>query len=90
MSLFILPIVARDCVRFSNRIAGPVWRLRQTLRDINDGRVVRMIKLRKGDFCHELADEVNRLIEKSSDQSLDENSACEPELRVATNETAAS
>ena len=90
MSLFMLPIVARDCVRFSNRIAGPIWRLKQTLRDINDGRAVSMITLRKDDYCHEFADEVNRLVEKSSNQSFPETSACDHELRVATNETAAS
>ena len=90
MSLFLLPIVARDCVRFSNRIAGPVLRFKQTLRDINDGRAVRMIELRKDDFCHELVDEVNLLVEKNSDHSCSAISTGEPELRVATNETAAS
>jgi signal transduction histidine kinase len=90
MSLFMLPIVARDCVRFSNRIAGPIWRLKQTLRDVNDGKLVRKLKLRKDDYCQELADEVNRIVEKSSGQHLPQISACDQELRVATNESAAS
>ena len=90
MSLFVLPIVARDCVRFSNRVAGPIWRLKQTIRDINDDKDVRTIKLREGDYCVELADEVNRLIEKRCAQSFSETSASKPELRVANNESAAS
>ena len=90
MSLLMLPIVARDCVRFSNRIAGPIWRLRQTLRDVNNGQVVSPIKLRKDDFCHEVIDEVNRIVENSNKHSLPEISDTDCNLRVATNETAAS
>lgn len=90
MSLLMLPIVARDCVRFSNRIAGPIWRLKQTLRDVNDGKVVSPVKLRKDDFCFEIIDEVNRIVENSNKQCSPENCDNNLELRVANTETAAS
>ena len=89
MSLLLLPIVARDCVKFSNRVAGPVWRFRKTLRDFNDGKQVTKINLRKDDYCHELADEFNRLFESGSEQVIQSNDS-ECELRVASNESAAS
>ena len=89
MSLLVLPIVARDCVRFSNRVAGPIWRLKQALRNINDGKVIDTIVLRENDYCHELADELNRLVEKTSSQSP-VIGVGDSELRVATNESAAS
>ena len=89
MSFLVFPIVAYDCIRFSNRIAGPIWRVRQTIRDINDGEPVRMITLRKDDYCNELADEVNRLVEKRIDQSNPGVGTCDREL-VMNNETAAS
>lgn len=89
MSLLLLPIVARDCVRYSNRVAGPIWRFKKTLRDLNDGKTVNAIKLRKEDYCHELADELNRFVEKNGEQ-FPQISAGDGELRVATNESAAS
>ncbi len=89
MSLLMLPIVARDSVRYSNRIAGPIWRLKKTLRDLNDGKPVGMIKLRDDDYCQELADELNRLIENNADQ-FPQISTGVSDLRVAGNESAAS
>jgi hypothetical protein len=90
MSLLVLPIVARDCIRFSNRVAGPVWRFKQTVRDLNDDKDVRAINLRKGDYCLELADELNRLIEKHRGQSSAETSDSLPALHIADSESAAS
>lgn len=89
MSLILLPIVARDCVRYSNRVAGPIWRFQKTPRDVGDGKSVEAIQLHKEDYCQELADEVNRLLEESSDQ-FPPFGTYDIELRVATNESAAS
>jgi hypothetical protein len=89
MSLLVLPIVARDCARYSNRVAEPIWRFKQTLRDLNEGKAVEAIQLRKDDYCHELADEFNRFVEKSNAQ-FSQIGTGDSELRVATNESAAS
>ena len=58
-----LPLVLLDCLIFSNRMAGPIFRLRQALDDLNAGRPAETIHLRKGDFHADVADALNRLIE---------------------------
>ncbi|MCC7012177.1 MAG: hypothetical protein IT454_06440 [Planctomycetes bacterium] len=46
----------------THRIAGPIYRLRVTMRDITEGRLPRAIHLRKGDMLIEEADEMNRML----------------------------
>ncbi len=43
----------------SNRIAGPVYRLKKVLREIADGDLTVRIKLRKRDYLQDLAQEIN-------------------------------
>jgi methyl-accepting chemotaxis protein len=50
-------------VRFLHRIAGPLYRIEKTLKEISEGKDVEPIKLRKKDFYKTLADEVNKVIE---------------------------
>ena len=75
MSLLVLPIVFWDSIRFSHRIAGPVKRLGNDFKRLVDGEAVHPIKLRKNDFCHELAENFNRLIEQrvASDSQATDN-----------------
>ncbi len=63
MSVLLIPIVAWDSVRFSNRVAGPVWRIARSLRQLSANQKTDRIQLRKDDFCHDLADDVNRLLD---------------------------
>jgi hypothetical protein len=63
-SLLLLPIIAFDSVRLSNRFVGPVLRIRRTLRSLAKGEPVTPIRLRDNDFWHELADEVNAVAER--------------------------
>ena len=65
ISAILLPVVARDCIRFSNRIAGPMLRLQRVMSDLVDDREVEPVKCRKDDLCVGLADEFNRLVAKS-------------------------
>ena len=46
----------------SNRFVGPMYRLRNTLRQLADGESVHPIKLREKDFWIDVADDVNRVI----------------------------
>jgi len=62
-SLLVLPIVIWDVLRVSHRFAGPMVRLRHGLRDLADGKTVRPMKFREGDFWTVFADEFNRLAE---------------------------
>ena len=59
-SLIVLPVVMMDALRMSNRFVGPIYRLRQGLRDLADGKPTQPINFRDNDFWRELGDEFNR------------------------------
>ena len=63
--VLLLPVFIKDTITLSNRFAGPIVRLRESLRDWADGNPVRPINLRDGDFWQELADLFNRAVEKN-------------------------
>lgn len=46
-------------LRFSQRIAGPTYRITQSLKDVQEGKLDLRIKLRDGDFLEEIAQELN-------------------------------
>ena len=63
--LFVtLIVVGMYGVFFLHRVAGPVYRFRQTFLRLNDGEVPNLIKLREGDFFGETASEFNRLLKR--------------------------
>lgn len=57
--LLMTPIVVLDSFKLSNRFAGPVYRLRKTLREMRESGQVRPLRFRQNDFWQELADEFN-------------------------------
>ena len=59
-SIAVLPLVMLDVVRISHRFVGPIFRLRQALRQAADGGAVEPIKFRDDDYWREVADEFNR------------------------------
>ena len=63
-TLMTLPLVIMDCMRFSNRFAGPVVRVKNALLALNRGEKVERFSLRKGDHWVELAEELNQLVAK--------------------------
>ncbi|MGB9688807.1 hypothetical protein [Thermogutta sp.] len=63
-SLLILPLVVVDVIRVSNRFAGPLVRLRRSLRAAAKGEPVEPIRFRQGDFWQEFADEFNALLQR--------------------------
>jgi nitrogen fixation/metabolism regulation signal transduction histidine kinase len=62
LSLVILFIFAVYGLFFSNRIAGPIYNLRNSIERILNGESPREIKLRKDDYFHDLSAQINRLI----------------------------
>jgi hypothetical protein len=58
----LTPIMAFDFIRLSNRFAGPLVRLRRTMRDLGQGESVEPVVLRRSDFWREFADEFNAVI----------------------------
>ena len=58
-SLLLLPLIVLDCVRMSNRFAGPLYRVRRCMRDLAAGLPVPPVHFREGDFWTDVADEFN-------------------------------
>jgi len=63
-SVLLLPLVLMDCVRFSNRFVGPVFRLGRAIDRLADGQRVHNIEFRAGDFWYDYAQSFNRLNER--------------------------
>ena len=63
-SLIMLPIVLYDIVRFSNRFAGPLLRMRTLVKAMADGETAQPIKTRQGDFWKEFSEDFNRLAQR--------------------------
>lgn len=65
--LLLLPLGMRHCIRFSNRIAGPMLRFQTETRNLLDGKPVETVVLRKKDFFQPFAAEFNQLLELVED-----------------------
>jgi hypothetical protein len=63
-SLLLAPLIVVDCVRSSNRFAGPLYRMRRCMRDLVEGVPVPPVNLRDGDFWADVADEFNAVSAK--------------------------
>jgi len=60
-SIIALPLLLLDCVRFTNKFAGPMHRLRSEVEKLADTGEASPINFRKGDFWYDLAEQFNRL-----------------------------
>lgn len=60
LSLLNLAVVIIFSLFFSHKMAGPIHRIKQSLRDYIAGDNIKAIKLRKNDQFHELAGLINR------------------------------
>ncbi len=60
----ILPTFVYDSMKLSNRFAGPVMRLRESIRDLAQGESVEELKFRDNDFWRELSDDFNAVAKR--------------------------
>ncbi len=60
-SLLLLPIVLIDTLVLTNRFAGPIYRLRSSMRALAAGERVDPVRFRDHDFWQEIAQEFNTL-----------------------------
>jgi hypothetical protein len=67
-SMILLPFVVIDTIRVSNRFAGPIYRLRRTMREAARGETVEPIHFRGNDFWQSLADDFNALVKQMEKQ----------------------
>lgn len=63
-AVLLLPLVLWDYIRLTNRFAGPVLRLRRTMRQVTAGEQVQPITFRDGDFWSDFAEDFNELLDK--------------------------
>ncbi|MGI9457346.1 MAG: hypothetical protein ACR2NU_12350 [Aeoliella sp.] len=63
-SVIALPLLLFDCVRFTNKFAGPMHRLRREVKQLADTGKAEPMDFRKGDFWYDLAVQFNRLAER--------------------------
>jgi hypothetical protein len=64
-SLLLLPLVVYDLLQVTNRFAGPIFRLRRSMRDLAQGIPVMPIRFRDGDFWQDFASDFNLVAEKA-------------------------
>jgi len=69
ISLVILPLVLADLIRASNRFAGPMLRLRRSMRDLARGQHVEPIQFRENDFWHDFAEDFNAVVARVQGES---------------------
>ena len=62
--LILLFVALVDFVRLSNKVCGPILRLRTEMRHLAAGKPVKRIKFREGDFWHEFSSEFNSLVDR--------------------------
>ena len=77
-SLFLLPLIVMDCIRWSNRYAGPMVRLHSALQELASGKDVAPLQFRKGDLWFEMATEFNKVSARLSKQNASDTSANAP------------
>lgn len=91
-----LAAVMLHALQVSHRLAGPLYRLRLAIDAVAEGRDIRTIHLRRGDYLHAEIEHVNRLIERARlrgreasdlrhalDQCLDRLQAIRPRVEQA-------
>ena len=59
----LIPAAAVFSIYLTHRLAGPVYRIEQTARELIRGNLALRIRLRKGDELHELAGLLNEVLE---------------------------
>lgn len=59
ISLLMLPVILFDCTRLTNRLAGPMFRIRREMHKLSLGEPTQPVHLRNGDYWTEFADEFN-------------------------------
>jgi len=62
--VFMLPVFVLDTIKLSHRFAGPIYRLRGTIRSLAEGNPPKRLKFRDFDFWQGLAEDFNRMVDQ--------------------------
>jgi hypothetical protein len=63
---FMLPVFIVDTIKLSHRFAGPIYRLRNTIRSLANGEKYQPVRFREFDFWQGLAEDFNTMVERLS------------------------
>jgi hypothetical protein len=66
-SLLLLPIILYDIGVLTNRVVGPLKRLRNEMRRLGEGQRVELLEFREGDYWREFAAEFNAVAQRIAD-----------------------
>jgi hypothetical protein len=72
-SALLVPFLIWDVIRLSHRHVGPVYRLRNALRDLGDGKTIHSLHFREGDMWQDLADQLNRVATRLQDENCQQD-----------------
>ncbi len=72
---FLLPVFIVDTIKLSHRFAGPIYRLRNTIRKMAAGEPYQPVKFREIDFWQGLAEDFNQMVERISAKKSDGDAA---------------
>ena len=86
---FLLPVFILDTIKLSHRFAGPIYRLRNTIRSLANGEEVRPLKFREVDFWQGLADDFNLMVARLKGEVVDPPAAEAPAATVEPTAVAA-
>jgi hypothetical protein len=73
--LMLLPKFVNDSLKLSNRFAGPILRLRNTLRQVGEGKPYEKMSFRNSDLWQEIAEELDRALTATYQLALNEAQA---------------
>ncbi len=69
--VFMLPVFVVDTIKLSHRFAGPIYRLRVTIRELANGADFRPLKFREIDFWQGLAEDFNVMVARLRGDAVD-------------------
>ena len=74
-SALVIPVVIMDCIRLSNRIIGPIFRLQRAMHGAATGMRVEPIQFRPDDFWADFADDFNAVLAQLSEEQSEPDPA---------------
>lgn len=79
---FLIPAAACFSIYITHRLAGPLYRIEHSVRELRNGNLALRIRLRKGDELQELADLLNEAV-ATMDQAVGEIKMSEDQVSAA-------
>ena len=70
--LLLMPVFVFDAVKMSNRFAGPIHRLKTTIRGLANGEAYQPMTFRGADYWRTLAEDFNAMVQRLTSGESDQ------------------